>query len=484
MDTLAFAPVSNIPARKSRLRGRNVNPAPPGTKLEPLPTTSNNNITKISTSAAMIPFEAEPTDRRVFCEELLTDGLVQSFVDFFYLTHRPDPQHAVAHGNNLNNQIEIQVPPTEMSFIRENLTSAENARRQGDTGTVYGAYSSLATHYQDNGDPKTGVYFYQKCLEIAKLTGDNRGEMSANHDLGIIYFSGLNDPDNASKYHERHVHLAGKEDNEVEQRIASIELIKVYRAIAEKHESNDEFDKAVQFYSKCLEASVMAKERRSEGLANYRLGRCFVLLKDSARAIEYLEEYEASCKALEDKEGEGAACAALASACTALQNDDKALSYLKSCLDIAYETENMIAQGEACCALGVIYNKRHEFDKAVDFFERNFEIARVTAKSGIASKDKSSAASITTDSQGGDNSRLTTASGGGGGGGGSGAASGTALLDIARCYVGMARGNAMLKRYVHVVNNDLKSLLYWKTKRIMDEGRPKQRVRKAAPAAP
>eukprot|EP00615_Pteridomonas_danica_P004536 CAMPEP_0114349708 /NCGR_PEP_ID=MMETSP0101-20121206/15753_1 /TAXON_ID=38822 ORGANISM="Pteridomonas danica, Strain PT" /NCGR_SAMPLE_ID=MMETSP0101 /ASSEMBLY_ACC=CAM_ASM_000211 /LENGTH=450 /DNA_ID=CAMNT_0001488453 /DNA_START=194 /DNA_END=1546 /DNA_ORIENTATION=+ len=450
----------------------------------------------------MTPFEPEPTDRRVFCEELLTDGLVQSFVDFFYLTHRPDPQHAAAHGTS-SNPIEIQVPPNEMSFIRENLTSAENARRQGDTGTVYGAYSSLATHYQEGGDSRTGVYFYQKCLEIAKLTGDNRGEMSANHDLGIIHFA-MGDAESAAHYHERHVQLAGKEDNEGEQRIASGELVKVYRAIAEGHESNDLFDQAVQYYSKCLESSILAKERRSEGLASYRLGRCFVLLNDCARAIEYLEEYETSCKALEDKEGEGAACAALASAYTSLQNDEKALAYLKSCLDIAYETENMVAQGEACCALGVIYNKRNEFDKAVDFFERNFEIARVTAKSGrlglkegssgggiasggggiVASGGSSFASSTVRSMQDTQRPNTSDKSGrpsGSGGGGGSDGGSGTALLDIARCYVGMARGNAMLKRYVHIVNVDTKRLLYWKTKRILDEGRSKRSGRTVPP---
>ena len=36
-------------------------------------------------------------------------------------------------------------------------------------------------------DPKTGVYFYEKCLEISRLTGDKRGEMAANNDLGLIY---------------------------------------------------------------------------------------------------------------------------------------------------------------------------------------------------------------------------------------------------------------------------------------------------------
>jgi hypothetical protein len=229
MDVVSFTPVSNNPPRKSRLRGRNVNPAPPGTKLEPIMAPNNsiisngNNSTAIksvsmaTTTSAAAAFEAEPTtDRRIFCEELLSEGLVQSFVDFFYLTHRPDPKHAAAHGTT-QDAVEIQVPPKEMRFIRENLTAAENARRQGDTATVYGSYSAMATLYHEGGDPRTGVYFYQKCLEIAKLTGDNRGEMSANHDLGVIHFA-MGDAESAAKYHERHLHLAGKEDNDVRER--------------------------------------------------------------------------------------------------------------------------------------------------------------------------------------------------------------------------------------------------------------------------
>lgn len=46
---------------------------------------------------------------------------------------------------------------------------------------------SLAQYYQDMNDPKTGVYFHEKCLEISRLTNDRRGEMSANHRLGLVY---------------------------------------------------------------------------------------------------------------------------------------------------------------------------------------------------------------------------------------------------------------------------------------------------------
>lgn len=151
----------------------------------------------------------------------------------------------------------------------------------------------------------------------------------------------------------------------------------------------------------------------------------FVILEDCHRAIPYLEDYEAICKEFGDREREGQAAAALASAYQALQNDDKALTYLKTCLELATETGNLVAEGEACCALGVIHNKRGDFEKSVLYFERNFQVARSV----------------------------------------DGTTRSNSLVDIARVYLGMAKGNQMLRRYVNVINHDMKSLLSWKAKR-------------------
>ena len=43
------------------------------------------------------------------------------------------------------------MPGEEMLYVRDNLTEAENARRQGDTSTVYSSYSNLAQHFQKVG---------------------------------------------------------------------------------------------------------------------------------------------------------------------------------------------------------------------------------------------------------------------------------------------------------------------------------------------
>jgi tetratricopeptide (TPR) repeat protein len=313
-------------------------------------------------------------DKRRVCEALLGEGFVQSFVDFFYLTHRPEPNPGAAgrgaaaataaHDGGGAAQ-EIHVPPKEMAYVRDHLARAENARRQGDTGTVYESYSALAQHYHSVGDPKTGVYFFEKCLEISRLTNDSRGEMASNHDLGLIYQS-MGEPAKAAAHHERHLALAEKDDaSSAEVRTAAGELVKVYRSLAAEHEACGRKDAAVQLYTKGLESSRLAKERRSEGVANYRLGRALIMLDECHRAIAYLEDYEAISIELHDREGQGQAGAALAAAYQSLQNDDKALAYLKTCLGLASETANVVAQGEACCALGVIFNKRRDYDTAV-----------------------------------------------------------------------------------------------------------------------
>jgi len=243
----------------------------------------------------------------------------------------------------------------------------------------------------------------------------------------------MGDPEVATKYHERHLALAQRDGNDPEERRAAKELVRVYRAIAERLEAKADNDAAVASYTKCLESSRVAKERRSEGLANYRLGRVLIMLDECHRAIAFLEDYEGISKELGDRVSEGQACAALASSYQQLHNDDKALEYLKTCLEVATETEDLVAQAEAAAALGVIYNKRKDFDQAVDFFERNFKLCRTTVANGTAPTNE--------------------------------------VLEIARVYLGMARGNQMLKRYVHIINTDATALLGWKVKRSLVGGK-------------
>ena len=128
----------------------------------------NNNEDNVMTEAQL-------------CQQLLVDGYVQSYVDFYHLTHRADP-----NSNDGRMVSKIQTSGTDMVFIRDNLVQA---RRSGNTGGVYTAYNQLADMYMRCMDWKTSIFFHEKCLEVSQLTADMRAEMLANHALGkcILY---------------------------------------------------------------------------------------------------------------------------------------------------------------------------------------------------------------------------------------------------------------------------------------------------------
>ncbi len=318
--------------------------------------------------------------KQQICVDILTSGHVQSFVDFFYLMHRPEPNPDPNRPEAAD--AEIEVPVDQMIMVRDNLTSAEAARRDGDTGTVYANYSELARSYQEANDAKTGIYFFEKCLEIARLTGDPVGEMHANHNLGLAY-QRLNNMDMAIQYHALHrdLVLRGREalasgdgiapDDETlegELRTASYELNKMYRSKAEHLEGQEKVGEAIELYRSGLAAAENTANAETVGQANYRLGRALILVGESQSAVNYLNVYLESSLDSGNVAAQGQAYSALAAAHQALGSTEDAVSCLQQYLKIAKKTDDLTAQAEACCNLGVIHNRRGEYKKAVHFF--------------------------------------------------------------------------------------------------------------------
>ncbi len=332
------------------------------------------------------------------CVDILTSGYVQSFVDFFYLMHRPDPNPDPNRPEAAD--AEIEVPVDAMLAVKDSLTSAEAARRDGDTGVVYDNYNKLARGFQASDDAKTGIYFFEKCLEISRLTGDPIGEMRANHNLGLAY-QRLDNLDMAIQYHGHHRDLVRRgqqalaegepgapsaEALDDELRAASRELNKMFRRKAERLEQQQQqlppgmgeggagaakLAEAIELYQSGLDAAADTQDPATVGLANYRLGRALILSDDARAALPYLEIYRDACLEAADLEGQGQAFSALAAAHQKLENGtDQAVACLQQYLKISKRTDNLTSQAEACCNLGVIHNRRGEFKKAVHFFER------------------------------------------------------------------------------------------------------------------
>ena len=95
---------------------------------------------------------AGPADKQSLCIDILTSGFVQSFVDFFYLTHRPEGK-----GGEGGAESHPTIPPGKLTFVKSHLAEAEAARRQGDTKAVFASYQGLADFFTELADQRTAV---------------------------------------------------------------------------------------------------------------------------------------------------------------------------------------------------------------------------------------------------------------------------------------------------------------------------------------
>lgn len=369
-------------------------------------------------------------DKRSLCVETLADGYVQSFVDFFYLTHRPDP---TPDPYGLNGQKEIDVPVDDMVKIKEGLIEAEDARRTTDkVDVVYRNYSKLAEHYQSESDHKTGIYFYEKCLEIARMTNDAPGEMKANHKLGLAYEAQSNF-EKATECHEKHLsiaqHVGSTPDATEQQELAREQLKKAYFSYAQQLQAAGNLEEAAKLFKKCISTARTVRDVKVEGLASYSLGKVQVELggdANCASGMGHLQHYLKICERERDIEGQGQAHSALAVARQGLGQTEQALDHLKKFHDTAKQTTNLAAQSKACYSIGAIYNTDKRFNKAVTYFQQNYELCRKMAA------DKSGTLKV---------------------------------VDRARVSLGMAKGNQKLNKFIYVINSDMHSLLHWKNAR-------------------
>lgn len=383
-----------------------------------------------------------------FCQNLLVGGYVQSYVDFYHLTHRVDPNIGEGSAN-----AKIVMTIEDMLFVRDNLVSAEVSRRQGNTAGVYSAYTTLADYYVSKCDWRTAIYFHEKCLEVAKLTADSRAEMCALHASGEVCQK-MGDYESALKFHVRHEEQARLFDVIEEVKRANIELYRVYMVLAERLDNSGKYDDALELYFKCLESSKKCWDKAAEGEADGKIGALLLHQGKAAESVPYLRMHSQISADMGSAEGRCRACSALAIALDSLGQAEKALGELKMVQTISEQAGDVILQAQASRALGTLFSKVGNFEAAVDSFSRHFSLLKsiLLARNSVAANK---------------------ANGGAGGVGGAadyGAATAAAVvtstdLDMARVYVGISKGNLLMGEYVTAIQCNLTALLDWKLNR-------------------
>ena len=394
-----------------------------------------------------------------FCQQLLFEGFVQSFVDFYHLTHRPDP-----NAPDAASAPKIYTSLQDMAFIRDNLVVAETSRRQGNTVAVYGAYTKLADLYAASMDWRTSIFFHDKCLEVSQLTADARAEMLANNSLGLVSQK-MGDYVLARRYHERHEDIAKQYDVLEEVAKSNVELYKVYTVLARKEESVGHYDGALEMYSRCLGAAKRCFDKTAEGDANGKIGT--IMLRrggdTTAKCIPFLREQFLIAQEMGNSEGKCNAASALALAYEALGEKEKALAELKMVHNISELAGDAALQSKACRALGTLYSKVGRLEDAFEALKTHYHLVnaavpmdadKLSTTSVAVNKLHNAVAAARDDAGGGMADVLATAH--------------TATvkdLDLARSFLGVAKGNLIMGAYIVAIQSDLAGLLDWKLTR-------------------
>merc|ERR1719272_2490636 len=362
-------------------------------------------------------------DKQQLCIDLLMVGCVQSFVDFFYITHR---KSAPTESPTEAETKDVDIPEETLIFLKETLETAESARRAKNYQHCFESYNVLAEYFEKVPDLKSAMYFYQRCADVATEVDARESISKANLNLGTCEEKG-NNWQSAMQFHERALTIATSADSLPLQIKAASRLTHVYQVLAEKCEKENRDSDATQLYERCLSCAQLSKDATLEGTACHKLGLSKYKTGHYEPAIDLQKQYLDICRMHDDRIGESSARAALAHAYEAVGNAQEAIKQLENLLNVASEAGELQAQASACLNLGILYNGRADHEKSVELLEQHFDLAR----------------------QLGDRK----------------------LIDSARVVLGMVRGNGKLKAYIDLVSNDLDKLLKWKSKRMtLDAG--------------
>jgi len=123
----------------------------------------------------------------------------------------------------------------------------------------------------------------------------------------------------------------------------SKQLVRVYQIIAIDFQDREEFDKSLEYFEKCLDASKRANDKDKEAECYQRIGLIHEKLGDLDKSIVFLNRFLELCLQNDNKEKAGEAHKKLAETHSKNGNISAAIKHLESLLNIAIEENKKAA---------------------------------------------------------------------------------------------------------------------------------------------
>lgn len=319
------------------------------------------------------------------CLDMLQEGYHKSFSELFALIKKQEEERLERGPESIMwSMAMLKDQHSKLDMLKTHLTKAEDAHRKGDFAEVYRNRYELARYFQSMRDDKwLADHFFTTCLQTSMEVKGDSGKMQAqgHYNVGVALEEN-GDSYEAVDHFEAYYKLAvdHKEwitaDDVTFHTDACFNLWRIYTAIGQILERQEELEKALDFLSKALKMSKESNDKTLEGQASYTLGLTHEKCGDGKSALVHLNNFLDICNQSGNSEGIGKACDAISKAYASQGKLEESIEYLRKFVEVTEQSGEEIAYSRACHNLGNILNSLGRYDEATDYFSKAYNISR------------------------------------------------------------------------------------------------------------
>lgn len=178
-----------------------------------------------------------------------------------------------------------------LEFQRDAARLAKNRQAEG------WAIGNLGYSYDDLGEFRKAIEFYEQALVIFREIGDGRAEDNILGNLGVTYMN-LGDARKAIEFYEQQSKIVREIGDRRGEGNALGNLGSAYMDLGDTR-------KAIDFYEQQLLIAREVGDRHGEGNALGNLGNAYSASGDARKAVEYCEQALVIDRETGDRRGEG-----------------------------------------------------------------------------------------------------------------------------------------------------------------------------------
>jgi predicted ATPase len=245
-------------------------------------------------------------------------------------------------------------------------------KSEKEVGSVH---DTLGSSYHKKGDHAVALEHYNKCLEIAKNTGDLRKVGAVYNNIGNVYGDRLQN-DKCREYYDKALKIFEKLGDKQGISVILGNTGAIYHSIGD-------MEKALEYYERSLRmAEAIGDQRMVSGdLGN--LGATYSSLGEHRRAIEMFERALRIYERLGDQDGQTWAFSSIGESLHLLGEMDRGMEYLKKGLDLAVKIDD---QWKVCTAemyIADLLREKKELTEASLHYKKCNDLAKQLDSSDI-----------------------------------------------------------------------------------------------------